>query len=748
MKGLDVSLDKKTATHVLDTTEVAPSTEVDVLVLSRQYINEINTLLFKGVSERVLTQKLTTLFALDMRLIPQSEITALVKSVIVASQTSIDQLVDSFMWSAPHQASLEMIDSGVSIYAKLYRAVFDLARDPEFSQSRELSELLSRYSNHVSQDPQMIGPKALWQLAKDTMWRKDIPSYYKSELMGWMSYALEFMQTPSYKNELKNQLNFTDVTHYAETAHTLEALKSFWEASHDGYDEDRDVPNFYVEVLRDLEQKPESNYLLSLRAREILSVLEQSEVFPTEVSDVTPFELSKGIFASAMQGKDIKLIPAEQFDHVISIISQYNENEALLHPPQWMVDDALARGDQWLQWQPPADLISNRRHLFSKMHSLATDPIPTFVGYTGADSEENTQALFDYEYLISRPVREIIQKEFNFNLAELTIREQFYFLNYLKHTTVASVETMKLFVGNYGIAALRAFLVGGYDENAAENIMAFGVVTEADTAKPAFEAYAGTLDAAEQFTNNIEKSIASPEVKALLHEVQEGLLKRAGHLFNAGKQMALWEYSGKENIPELISAFKGVARMEDILSRIGTDSSLVYTRNNDREGSRNPLYDMGSNTFFFDIQDSVNNEKVQLKVFIRPTANQEGEARINFELYLEDLDENSELKKAFTQTIISRNKKKTVTRSVIRFGFDLDTITNPPRFSFDMGRHTFADDTMERTGDVLGNILEQVAPEGHNMTDFDPKFSDPKNFAQIAEAFKKYFKIIALEAGQ
>ncbi len=357
--------------------------------------------------------------------------------------------------------------------------------------------------------------------------------------------------------------------------------------------------------------------------------------------------------------------------------------------------------------------------------------------------EVDNSLILDYIKMCQANSRNSIESAFQISLIDLTIKEQVYFIYYLKSISVAQAETMQLFIQNYGIDAMRAFLVNQYDENASENIMAFGLVIEPDVAKDVFAAYAQSIDSATQFGTNFKESGAPVETAQMIQEVQKSLLKRAGHLFDAGKQMALWEYSGTEEIPDLIEAFNGVAKMQDILARIGHDEKLSVTRNNAREGGKNLSADTGSEAFFFGVQDIAKSEKLALKVFIRPQANADGEARINFELILNDMSTDSPLKKAFAQEIEYKTSKKTRKDSVIRFGFDLDTKHNPPKFSFDMGRNTFEDATMKRTGDVLGNILNQVAVEGHHLTEFDSKFSDPEVFRKIAESVKVYFSSLA-----
>jgi len=165
----------------------------------------------------------------------------------------------------------------------------------------------------------------------------------------------------------------------------------------------------------------------------------------------------------------------------------------------------------------------------------------------------------------------------------------------------------------------------------------------------------------------------------------------------------------------------------------------------------------GDDAFFFNVTDKGTGERYALKMFVRPRAQTEirskkvgGElqkeertfqARINIELSLDELPMDDPMRIAFLNHTEYADKKKTVETSVIRFGFDLDDQYDPPRISFDMGRNEWKDDAQKRTGDVLGRILDGVAPHGHHLIEsFDPKFSDPDMFAKIAEEFRVYCK--------
>jgi len=433
-----------------------------------------------------------------------------------------------FSFALPENVTAEEIQSGNSSWAKVYKSLFSLSKTEEYKGSPELQMMVRELENIIDQNPQMMGPVAMWDTAKDIMWRRDIPSHAKGSLMGSMTYALAFFDTDRYEAELLKNLDFEDTENYAEVAHMLEALKQFWSSGHESYAEDR-VPNFYLNALRKIKETPNANYLLSVRAREILSMLEQSEDFPAEARDLKPFELSKGMYASTQIGEGLTVVPNESTEDVVGSIEEFDTNEEQITPPQWMVDEAIANGESWVSWQPPQDLMRNREHLFNEMHQHATVPIDEELGdFSSLESGKKDEMMFDYEYLVSRPVREMVQREFDFELKDLSIKEQFYFLNYLKRVTVENADVMKRFTSLYGVDGMRTFLsLERGDESLGNNIVAFGQHDE--VAGTVFKYYGELLNSAER-AEALVKEVTDCEGEAcneLANQVSENIINRA-----------------------------------------------------------------------------------------------------------------------------------------------------------------------------------------------------------------------------
>jgi hypothetical protein len=433
-----------------------------------------------------------------------------------------------FSFALPDKVTAEELQSGNSSWAKVYKSLFGLSKTEGYKQSPELQTMVRELENIIDQNPQMMGPVAMWDTAKDVMWRRDIPSHAKGSLMGSMTYALAFFDTDRYEAELLKNLDFENTENYAEVAHMLEALKQFWSSGHESYAEDR-VPDFYLNALRKIKETPNANYLLSVRAREILSMIEQSEDFPVEARDLKPFELSKGMYASTQVGEGITVVPEDANADVSKAIEEFDANEEQITPPQWMVDEAIANGESWVSWQPPQDLMRNREHLFNDIHQYATVPIDEQFGdFPNLEAGKKDEMMFDYEYLVSRPVREMIQREFDFELKDLSVKEQFYFLNYLKRVTVENADVMKRFTSLYGVDGMRTFLsLERGDESLGNNIVAFGQHDE--VAGTVFKYYGELLNSAER-AEALVKEVSDCEGEActdLANQVSENIVNRA-----------------------------------------------------------------------------------------------------------------------------------------------------------------------------------------------------------------------------
>lgn len=440
----------------------------------------------------------------------------------------------------PFEISYEEIQSGTSVYAKLYRAIFEFSTTEAYQDPTVMS-VTRGLENLIEQNPQMIGPVAMWQLARDYMWRRDIPGERKGSLIRGMTYDITFHDVTQSAEGLLSKLDFENPEHYAESAHLLEALRFFaMHASEEDFTGDARAFSFYVDTLERIQESPNTNYLLFLRSKEMLASFERmygryeddldEELMSEEVPEGPLFELSKGVFAvPGNMNEPMKIVPEEFLRDAQHMLMEYEENEAKMIPPQVLTDEASEYGYDGVYWTPPKEVFQNRRRLFAEAKSYATLPIEEALGeIVSLDGKEKQELIFDYEYLVSKPMRELISREFGVTLSELTLREQFYFLNYLKGVTVADADAMKQFTAQHGTTGLRTFLSlerGGTELG--DQIVAFGQRQE--IAERIFAYYGELLDSADSAEHLVQKltSCAEEDCIQLVEQVRENILNRA-----------------------------------------------------------------------------------------------------------------------------------------------------------------------------------------------------------------------------
>lgn len=352
----------------------------------------------------------------------------------------------------------------------------------------------------------------------------------------------------------------------------------------------------------------------------------------------------------------------------------------------------------------------------------------------------------DFVYMHRNHMIHLLGIEGGINMGQLTLREQFHFLRYAKRITVNDgAKKLIVFCKQFDIVGLRAFLANAYDTSASENIMTIAGQKDHDVAQELFAVYARMMDTFDVFAQRLGAR-DQDVVRRFSHQMYEAIIRRAGHLFRAGKMAA---EESDVTFEQVQHAFDGAALVADVLTNFHNPQRFSVTLHAQRHGQE---------TRAFSVQDISTGHTYILKVLIRPETRIEHRRvrsmqggkdekreeltllpRINVEL---ELPQEHPLHAAFLseQTVRSGAQR---TASSVRMAFDLDDIHGEPRLSFDFGRGEYAeaDGSYRHTGDVLGRLLDRVAPEGHHLFEaFSPEMSQSENFKAIAAAFDAYIQ--------
>ena len=133
-----------------------------------------------------------------------------------------------------------------------------------------------------------------------------------------------------------------------------------------------------------------------------------------------------------------------------------------------------------------------------------------------------------FQHVHSGELADKIEGEFGFALSDLSLREQYFFLNYLKRVTPSSAELMKRFTSLYGVDGMRTFLsLERGDETLGDHIVAFGQHDE--VAGTVFKYYGELLNSAER-AEVLVREVSDCEGGVCIelgNQVRENIINRA-----------------------------------------------------------------------------------------------------------------------------------------------------------------------------------------------------------------------------
>lgn len=341
-------------------------------------------------------------------------------------------------------------------------------------------------------------------------------------------------------------------------------------------------------------------------------------------------------------------------------------------------------------------------------------------------------SLSDIAFFTNKHVEATIHNAIGFSLYELSLQEQFYFVEYLKEVSNADAAAVFSFAKTYGVGGVRTFLSlehGGRDIG--NTILRLGEKLHQEDAEKIFTGYANIVDSAQSLQNRLE-IIFDPNqqqgFETLPFQVADALLLRAKDILVGALRVTEKESTKTLNVPDVLSAIEGVTLVVGMLADLQQQKKFSFEKQKQSQES----------LFKFDVTDK-DGYLYGLKFFIRPKAEKGAQARVNIELSFDTANPNEKLQKAFTNEIVSHTQHKTTKGSVLRIGLDREDHGGNEAVSLDIGRSEHTDDAFSRTGDVLGNLLALASAEGnHTTTPFDASFATEENFEKLALMLQEY----------
>jgi len=336
--------------------------------------------------------------------------------------------------------------------------------------------------------------------------------------------------------------------------------------------------------------------------------------------------------------------------------------------------------------------------------------------------------------------RDFIQQELNIDLSKLRIENQFYFLNFIQGKKEDDLVKFKEFIEKSKnkeekINKLRTFLSieQGGREMGDKIVELWEKLTE-NVAEEIFKGYSHLIDSAERVRGSLSTAFENEEntlLKKVPNQIYEALLLRAKDVLIGAHKITI-EDESKFNPDDVIKALEGITLMLDILADLDKKELFNFTK----------IEETKKNLFKYKVKDKKEQE-YNLKIFIRPKAEEKAQARINFELSFDTENPNKELQEAFYNKTHFVTKNKTITGSALRIGIDRDTYGKEDLVSLDLGRSEDAGSSFERTGDVLGKLLVFATESntGHHTTSsFDKELAEEETFSKICSKLIEYLK--------
>lgn len=376
---------------------------------------------------------------------------------------------------------------------------FPIENNPDFISNSQTS------SSIESTEPELeLNPEGIKSLFKKLI--SNQIAYYEFEIMISKYYS------ESRKDNITEILSEVLVENVDLLSKFLVRIREEY-AHHrsEVYDlEKTNFDNIVLDIFDDLTSryinKPKTPYFLNLQLEYTNKSLQDDSKFVFHSRRKIPFQISKDWYAWVIKGN---LHFAKADDELKRKIESYQYNENLTYS---MTEEA-------------------------RYHARQTDK-EWFEMYRRFELEEDLdektvfrsvseEALDSYEIMTEEDVRLQIEKHFNFSVKNLNIREQFYFLNYLKQVTNSEAGEMQVFTQRFGVNGMRTFLsLERGDETLGDHIVAFGQHEE--IANTVFQYYGELLDKAEQAEKLVQEAGCDKEhCLQLAEQVRENILNRA-----------------------------------------------------------------------------------------------------------------------------------------------------------------------------------------------------------------------------
>ena len=174
---------------------------------------------------------------------------------------------------------------------------------------------------------------------------------------------------------------------------------------------------------------------------------------------------------------------------------------------------------------------------------------------TPEEHARNEEDMRDYRVLMSKSMRETIQNEFNFKLPDLSLKEQFYFLQFLKHNKSTESESIKKFIREFKISGIKTLVSLDYDPEIGVKIIELAKDSNRAEVRRIFYEFGDIVSRAEWFTDKL-KQFLSLQSSHISEDVRgdfsgylyEAIVRRSKDLLVAAQEIVTQEEKGESDL--------------------------------------------------------------------------------------------------------------------------------------------------------------------------------------------------------
>ncbi len=368
---------------------------------------------------------------------------------------------------------------------------------------------------------EFVKPEIFYETLIKIQDSKELDKLYSGHLFSQLEYNISYCGTENYINALINKINFKDSKSCLISGRLMNFAVSLADYANSGsYSGNYDVGERIIKALEEGAKDPNSIYLLSSKAEymakriknELPPLVHREQIFKPTENTIAMYDGSTLLIDSIKEGSGKK-------------IDDYNlVNKELSTPPKELVDQAIANGQDYVEWEPPRELRTLQKKLTSEI-SRGLRPINSNDLSPSQNIEISISDIKEYSFLIGSDFRLFIEKEFEISLAKLNMKEQFYLFLYFQKQTKESMEKVKKFSSSYREPGLKTFFSISYGgKEMGDNILILGEKLPEESAKALFKTYGDMVDATEEVGTLLSDNLGEKATPDLINEAKEALL--------------------------------------------------------------------------------------------------------------------------------------------------------------------------------------------------------------------------------